>query len=149
MDGWTPVFDDAVIATRSFDVFSAHSPLVGTYSDASLPSVGSVYGAGPLLYWLLAVQVRFLGDWALPVTMGVVNTASIMGVVAQIDAGHCARRCCRFSDPHACRIETARDRSQNRSPLLLTVPASRTRTKSYSPPRATSKRFVIANVGLF
>src|SRR5207237_2040308 len=51
-------------------------------SDASLPSVGSGYGAGPLLYWLLAVQVRFLGDWALPVTMGVVNTASIMGVVA-------------------------------------------------------------------
>jgi hypothetical protein len=82
VDGWTPVFDDAIIATRSFDVFSAHSPLVGTLSDASVPSVGWVYGAGPLLYWLLALQARFLGDWALPVTMGVVNTASIMGVVA-------------------------------------------------------------------
>jgi hypothetical protein len=82
VDGWTPIFDDAIIATRSFDVFSAHSPLVGTYSDASLHTVGPVYGAGPLLYWLLALQTRFLGDWALPVTMGVVNTASIMGVVA-------------------------------------------------------------------
>jgi hypothetical protein len=82
VDGWTPVFDDAIAATRSFDVFSAHSPLVGAYTDASLPRIGPVFSPGPLLYWLLAVQARFLGDWALPVTMGLVNTASIMGVVA-------------------------------------------------------------------
>jgi hypothetical protein len=82
LDGWTPVLDDAVMATRSFDVFSAHSPLVGAYSDAMVARVGPVYGPGPMLFWLLAFQTRFLGDWALPVTMGVVNTASIVGVVA-------------------------------------------------------------------
>jgi hypothetical protein len=80
--GWTPVWDDAIVATRSFDVLSAHSPLVGEHSDASLSSVGPVFGAGPMLYWLLAFQAHFLGDWALPVTMGLVNTASIMAVVA-------------------------------------------------------------------
>ncbi len=82
VDGWTPVFDDAVIALRSFDVFSPHSPLVGTYSDASVASVGPVFTAGPSLYWLLAVQTHLFGDWALPVTMGVVNTASVVGTVA-------------------------------------------------------------------
>jgi hypothetical protein len=80
--GWTPVSDDAVMATHSFDVLSAHSRLVGAYSDASSASGGLVFDPGPMLFWLLAFQARFLGDWALPVTMGVVNTASIVGVVA-------------------------------------------------------------------
>jgi hypothetical protein len=35
-----------------------------------------------MLAWLLALQTRFLGDWALPVTAGVVNTASVMWTVA-------------------------------------------------------------------
>ncbi|MEA2421693.1 MAG: hypothetical protein QOF55_792, partial [Thermoleophilaceae bacterium] len=30
--GWTPVGDDAVIAARSYDVFTAHPPLLGQYS---------------------------------------------------------------------------------------------------------------------
>ena len=80
--GWTPVFDDAVIAARSFDVLSSHPPLVGQYSDASVASVGTVFSAGPMLFWLFAVQAHFLGDWAFPVTMALVNTASIMGSVA-------------------------------------------------------------------
>ena len=80
--GWTPVFDDAVVTTRSFDVFSSHSPLVGQYSDASAPTVGTVFSAGPMLFWLFAFQARFLGVWAFPVTMALVNTASIMGSVA-------------------------------------------------------------------
>lgn len=80
--GWTPVFDDALIATRAFDVFTVHSSLVGPYSDASVPVVGHVYSPGPLLFWLLAPQTRLLGDWALAVTMGVVNTAAILGVVS-------------------------------------------------------------------
>jgi hypothetical protein len=80
--GWTPVFDDAIIATNAFDVLSARSHLVGVYSDASLPAGEPVYNAGPLLFWLLALQARFLGDWALVVTAGLVNVASIMGAVA-------------------------------------------------------------------
>jgi hypothetical protein len=80
--GWTPVFDDAIIATRSIDVLSAHPPLVGEYSDAWVSSVGPVFTPGPMLFWLFAFQTRFMGDWALPVTMGLVNAASIIGVVA-------------------------------------------------------------------
>jgi hypothetical protein len=80
--GWNPVFDDAIIATRSFDVLSSHSPLVGEHSDASLTSVGPVFSPGPMLNWLLAIPTHLPGDWALPVTMGLLNTASIMGAVA-------------------------------------------------------------------
>jgi MYXO-CTERM domain-containing protein len=79
--GWTPVFDDAIVALRAFDVLSSHSPLVGQYSDASLRGAQPVFNAGPLLFWLLAVPTRLPGDWALPLTMGLVNTASIVGVV--------------------------------------------------------------------
>ncbi len=81
-NGWTPVFDDAAVATKAFDVFTTRSPLVGFYSDASLPSIGPVFSPGPMLFWLLALPAHFLGDWALPVTIGVVNTASIIGAVA-------------------------------------------------------------------
>ncbi len=81
LSGWTPVFDEAAVATQAFDVLGSHSPLVGLYSDASVPSVGAVFSPGPMLFWLLAFQARFLGSWALPVTMGVVNTASIVGAV--------------------------------------------------------------------
>jgi len=79
---WTPVFDDGVIATRAFDVLSSHPPLVGQFSDASVTRIGVVFSPGPMLFWLLAFQTHFLGDWALPVTMGVVNSVSIMGAIA-------------------------------------------------------------------
>jgi hypothetical protein len=84
LDGWTPLLDDAIIATHSFDVFSAHSSLVGVFSSSSVLGVGRVYNAGPLLFWLLAVPARLPGNWALPVTMGIVNTASIIGIVALV-----------------------------------------------------------------
>src|SRR4051794_18382500 len=57
--GWTPVGDDAVIATRSYDVFTGHSPLVGQYSAASGVLGEASHSPGPLLYWLLAIPARF------------------------------------------------------------------------------------------
>ena len=60
---WTPVFDDAIMAVRSFDVFSRHAPLVGQYSDASLPGERPVFNLGPMVFWLLALPVRLPGDW--------------------------------------------------------------------------------------
>ena len=56
--GWRPLFDDAVISQRSFQVFSLHSPLLGQYSQASRGGDHSVFAPGPLLYWLLAVPVH-------------------------------------------------------------------------------------------
>jgi hypothetical protein len=79
--GWLPLGDDAVIAVRSFDVLSMHPPLVGQYSAASQVIGEPVLSPGPLLYWLLALPVR-LGDVAPAITMGIVNSCAVVGVVA-------------------------------------------------------------------
>jgi hypothetical protein len=80
--GWAPLDDDAQIATRAFDVFSMHSPLVGEWSAGASGVLGRlVYEPGPLLYWLLAVPARFLDPSSLPVTVGLVNVASVVAVV--------------------------------------------------------------------
>jgi len=52
--GWRPVADAAAIALRSWDVLTAHGPLVG---QATRLAQG-VYDPGPLQYWLLALPVH-------------------------------------------------------------------------------------------
>jgi hypothetical protein len=52
--GWRPVSDNAAIALRSWDVISAHPPLVG----AATRLATGVYHPGPLEYWLLTVPVH-------------------------------------------------------------------------------------------
>ena len=79
---WLPLADDAIIALRAYDVFSTHPPLVGQYSVASIPSVGSVYSPGPMLYWLLAPGARLFGPTGVALTVGLTNIASVMGAVA-------------------------------------------------------------------
>jgi hypothetical protein len=56
--GWRPFGDDAAIASRSWQVFSAHPPLLGLASAASNQAGHEVYGLGPLLFYLLAVPVH-------------------------------------------------------------------------------------------
>jgi hypothetical protein len=80
--GWTPVGDDAVIAARSYDVFTAHPPLLGQYSAASAVLGDASYSLGPMLYWLLAVPARFGGAPAMAITIGFVNAAAAVGAVA-------------------------------------------------------------------
>jgi hypothetical protein len=80
--GWAAVFDDAIIATNSFDVLNPHPRLLGIYSEASLDQVGPVFGPGPMLLWLLALPARVPNNWALPLTVGLLNTMSIMAMVA-------------------------------------------------------------------
>jgi hypothetical protein len=78
--GWTASSDDGVIALRAFDVLSAHPPLVGQYSQSS-PLIGEpVYSLGPMLYFLLAVPAH-VGPGALPLAMGAVNAAAVVGSV--------------------------------------------------------------------
>ena len=55
--GWRPVYDNADLALRSFQVFSSHSPLVGHQMAVSAGS-RAVFGPGPIQNWLLAVPVR-------------------------------------------------------------------------------------------
>jgi hypothetical protein len=53
-DGWRPVSDAAAIALRSWDVLTAHGPLVGQATRLA----HGVYDPGPLQYWLLALPVH-------------------------------------------------------------------------------------------
>lgn len=55
--GWRPLFDNADLALRSYQVFSSHSPLVGHQMAVSVGS-RAVFGPGPLQSWILAVPVR-------------------------------------------------------------------------------------------
>jgi hypothetical protein len=79
--GWEPDGDDGIILTRALDVFSAHSPLVGQYSEAGNVTGQIVHSPGPMLYWLLAIPVRLGGPASAAVAMGALNTLCIVGCV--------------------------------------------------------------------
>jgi hypothetical protein len=55
--GWRPLYDNADVALRSYQVFSSHSPLVGHEMAVSV-GTRAVFGPGPIQNWLLAVPVR-------------------------------------------------------------------------------------------
>ena len=80
--GWAPEGDNAVIATRAYDVLTSLTPLVGPWSSASTGFTEDTYHAGPMLYWLLAIPARLPGEAAFPVAMGLLNVAAITGTVA-------------------------------------------------------------------
>ncbi|MCD9624358.1 hypothetical protein [Rhabdothermincola salaria] len=73
---WHPGGDEALISLRAWDV-GRDTPLLGAYSR---------YGwnhPGPLLFWLLAVPVRLLGDAGTGATAGaiVINASAAVAVV--------------------------------------------------------------------
>jgi hypothetical protein len=80
---WVPAGDDGIIATRGWDVFTSHTPLIGQYSEAGLVIHGQImHSPGPMQYWLLALPARFGSVTSIAVTMGVLNTLAIIGCVA-------------------------------------------------------------------
>jgi hypothetical protein len=80
--GWAPLSDNGMIAIRSYDVFSGHSPLLGMPSSGPSGVLDEqVYHPGPLLFWLLAVPAHFLGAISMPITIGIVNSACVVGCV--------------------------------------------------------------------
>jgi hypothetical protein len=81
LDGWIPAGDQANIATRAHDVLTSRTPLVGLHSDVSALTHHAVYSLGPMLFWLLALPARVASPGSLAFTMGLVNTAAIVGVV--------------------------------------------------------------------
>jgi hypothetical protein len=81
IDGWLPAGDQAIIATRAYDVFTSRTPLVGQHSDAGALTHHAVYSLGPMLYWLLALPARLASPGALTLTMGLLNTAAIVGII--------------------------------------------------------------------
>jgi hypothetical protein len=79
--GWVPQSDQAVVATRAYDVFTSWTPLVGPWSSFSSTLGEPVYSLGPLLYWLLALPARLPGSAAFPLAMGVLNIGAVLGIV--------------------------------------------------------------------
>jgi hypothetical protein len=80
--GWVPTADQAIIATRSYDVFTSHTPLVGQYSYAGHVTGKVTHSLGPMLYWLLAIPAHFGSAASITETMAAANVLSIVGVVA-------------------------------------------------------------------
>ncbi len=81
LHGWLPAGDQAIIATRAYDVLTSHTPLVGQHSDAGAVTHEAVYSLGPMLYWLLALPARLASPGALTLTIGLLNTAAIVVAV--------------------------------------------------------------------
>ncbi len=81
--GWAPLGDDAVVAVRAIDVLSSHPPLVGMPAGGATGVLDEqAYHLGPLLFWLLALPARVVDPRFLPATVGLVNVAAVMGIVA-------------------------------------------------------------------
>jgi hypothetical protein len=80
--GWEPTDDKGIIATRAYDVLTAHSPLVGQYSEAGVVIGRATHDLGPMLYWLLALPARLGNPEWMAVTMGIVNFAAVLATVA-------------------------------------------------------------------
>jgi hypothetical protein len=76
---WVPVADRGIIATRAHDVLSSHTPLVGQYTLAGEVTGHVTHSPGPMLFWLLAHYGSTVG---MTLTMGALNTLSILGCVA-------------------------------------------------------------------
>lgn len=80
--GWSPVGDNAVIALRSFDVFSGHGPMLGHINQAG---AGKVFDPGPLENWLLALPVRLFPSGAGAILGAtIVETAAVVAALIAI-----------------------------------------------------------------
>ena len=96
--GWRPTGDDAIFAIHAHDVFSAKSPLLGTYSVVT-QSVGKpvppVYHLGPMVSWALAIPERWFSQrMGLAVGAGLVNLAMLLAVVLLVRRIASARTAC-------------------------------------------------------
>jgi hypothetical protein len=82
---WATVIDNAVIAVRTHDAFSAHPPLLGQYTTLTTAahSHDRLYHLGPLEYWLLAPFARAGGPSGIGLAVGasLVNALAVAGII--------------------------------------------------------------------
>src|SRR5437879_6592896 len=81
-EGWQPVADRGIIATRSYDVLSSHMPLVGQYSFVGSVTGKLTYSFGPMLYWLLAPAAHYGAPVSFVLTMAALNAGAVVCSVA-------------------------------------------------------------------
>ncbi len=78
--GWVPVFDAGYFTVRSRDVLTAHHPLLGAWSSASVTLGATVRNLGPLQLDLLAPFTKIDPYWGTAVGVGVVAAAAVAAV---------------------------------------------------------------------
>ena len=79
-NGWLPTGDNAYFTIRARDVFSAHPPLLGTWTSASLSLGKDINNPGPMLFDLLALPVRVNGAWGLVIGVALINVMAVIGI---------------------------------------------------------------------
>lgn len=79
--GWVPTGDNGLIAVRVHDVFSAHPPLLYTWSSSSLTAPVDFNHPGPLLFDALAIPTAVSRWSGLLVGVALLNAAAVVGIV--------------------------------------------------------------------
>lgn len=79
-NGWLPTGDNAYFTIRARDVFTAHPPLLGTWTSASLSLGKDINNPGPMLFDLLALPVRVNGAWGLVIGVALINVMAVVGI---------------------------------------------------------------------
>ena len=88
--GYRPVGDDGLLLVRIRDVGTSHTPLLGSWTSASLSGKVNFNNPGPIYFDLVAPAVKVLGPWAgLVIGAMLVNAAAavVSIVVAERVAG--------------------------------------------------------------
>ena len=75
--GWMAVGDNGNFLIRSRDVLTAHHPLLGTWSSASIPIGKNVNHPGPLLFDVLAIPAKVGGAGGLALGVLLLHLACI------------------------------------------------------------------------
>jgi hypothetical protein len=77
---WLPIGDNAFFAIRSRDVLTAHHPLLGTWTSASVTLGRQLNNPGPLQFDLLAAPAKINGAAGLAIGVALINVAAIVGI---------------------------------------------------------------------
>jgi hypothetical protein len=80
--GWLPIGDNAFFEVRARDVLTAHHPLVGTWTSASLTVGKNINNPGPLFFDLLALPTKVGGPSGLAVGVAAVNVLCVAAIAA-------------------------------------------------------------------
>lgn len=81
--GWIPQGDEALIAIRAHDVFSAHPPLLGMRSTSSLTAPGVfAHHPGPMEFYVLAVPYLLTGWHPVGILVGCLATTLAFVAIA-------------------------------------------------------------------
>ena len=79
-DGWIAIGDNGYFLLRSRDVFTEHTPLLGTWTSSSTELGFDVNNPGPMLFFLLAIPVKIGESAGLVVGIATMNIACIVAI---------------------------------------------------------------------